>query len=256
MVRERSKVPSCLVILFFVAVFAFFVNGYRQSGPARSKFQKLPGGVEDIAEDEMKAEGEDKLLAELGKEKKLRKWVESWKKCLPGFTIESMGDVGESRIEQEPVEIAEVKEERKGPGRMFYIGAPGGGKAINPYFRRLVYKKDESGWQPYIDLPCSALLYEGGKDRATIALTCSMFEGIQDAIWLDKDRVALLGYESVSRQMDVSCETVETCAAPAVWVLDFASGWAHSYRGELVTRGSCDVQVYIRERVPAFFGKD
>jgi hypothetical protein len=246
---------SCATLVFFVAISVLFVNGYRQSGPARSKFQKLPGGVEDLAEGEMKPEGEDKILKELETNKKIARWTAEWKKCLKGFTLLEMDDVGESQIEQDPVEREVVRSERKGPGKMFYFGAPGGGRSINPFFRRLVYKKDESGWQPYIELPCSVLLYDAAKDEAFIVLTCSMYEGMQDAIWLDKNRVVLLGYESVSRQMDVRCETIETCVAPAIWVLDVAKGWLHSYRGDLISRGKCDVESYLRQRLPGFFGK-
>lgn len=254
--RSRPRWLSYATALFFVALFLFFVNGYRQRGPARSKFQKLPGGVEDLAEGEMKPEGEDTLLKELKAHKKIAAWAAEWKKCLKDFSLEGMDDVGEAQIENDPVELKVVAEERKGPGSMFYSKAPGGERIINPYFRRLVYKKEKHGWQPYIELPCSVLLYDTKKKEASVALNCSLYEGMQDAIWLDRDRVVLLGYESVSRQMDVRCETVETCVAPAVWVLDFAKGWSHSYRGDLVTRGSCDVQQYLKERLPRFFGKD
>lgn len=254
MARIRSHLPLILTTLFFVCVFLIFVGGYRQRGPSRRKFQKLPGGTEDIAADEIKPEGEDKLIKELAANRKIKKWIADWRRCMPEFDLATMDDVGEAEIDYEPVDLNLVKEERGGPGRMFYVGAPGGGKSINPWWRRLIYKKEAEGWQPYIELPCFALLYK--RKSASIVLNCTIFEGIQDAIWLDKNRVALLGYESVSRQMDVACKTVETCSAPAIWVLDFAKGWSHSYRGKIVTRGTCDVQGYLKRRLPGFFGKE
>jgi hypothetical protein len=252
MARLRSHLPAILTTLFFVTVFLVFFNGYKQRGPSRRKFQKLPGGTEDVAADEIKPEGEDKLALELAANKRIKKWVRDWQRCMPEFDIRAMDDVGEAEIDYEPVKMALVKEERKGPGKMFYVGRSG--KSINPWWKRLVYKKEESGWQPYIELPCFALLLS--KKGANIVLNCTIFEGIQDAIWLDKNRVALLGYESVSRQMDVACKTVETCSAPAIWVLDFAKGWSHSYRGKIVTRDYCDVETYLKKRLPGFFGKE
>lgn len=251
MARIRSNMPTILVAIFFVTVFLVFFNGYKQRGPSRRKFQKLPGGTEDVAADEIRPEGEDKLILELASNKKVKKWVRDWQRCMPEFDVRTMDDVGEAEIEYEPVDMALVKEERKGPGKMFYVG--GGGKSINPWWKRLVFKKEEDGWQPYIELPCFALLYDSRKKSASIVLNCTIFEGIQDAIWIGKNRVALLGYESVSRQMDVACKTLETCSAPAIWVLDFAKGWSHSYRGKIVTRGYCDVETYLKNRLPGFF---
>jgi len=250
MARIRSNLPAILAALFFVTVFLVFFNGYRQSGPSRKKFQKLPGGVEDIEADEIKQEGEDKLILELASNGKVKKWVRDWQRCMPEFDLKTMDDVGEAEIDYEPVDMALVKEERSGPGKMFYVGG-GGGRSINPWWRRLIFKKEESSWQPYIELPCFALLHTG--KAASIVLNCTIFEGIQDAIWLDRDRVALLGYESVSRQMDIACKTIETCRAPAIWVLDFAKGWSHSYRGKIVTREYCDVETYLKKRLPGFF---
>jgi len=252
----RRNLPAVLATLFFVTLFLVFFNGYRQLGPSRSKFKKLPEGTEDIAADEIKPEGEDKLIKELEGNRKIAKWVASWHGCMPGFTLSSMDDVGEATIDYDPVDMDQVKEARGGPNGMFYVGAPGGGRKINPWWKRLEYRNEEGGWQPYIEIPCFVLLIDSRRKGASIVLSCAIYEGIQDAIWLDRDRVALLGYESVSRQMDVRCETVQTCAAPAVWVLDFAKSWSHSYRGEISTRGTCDVEAYLKRRLPRFFGKE
>ena len=254
MSRIRSSMPAILTTLFFVAIFLIFFNGYKQRGPSRGKYKHL-GSSEEEVQDLYVPEGEDKLIKELESNRKVGKWVAFWKVCMPDFTLSTMDDVGESEFENEPVNISQVNEERDGPGKMFYIGAPGGGKSINPWWRRLQYRKDAEGWQPLIELPCYALLYR--KNEARIVLTCTMFEGMQDAIWLDKDRVALLGYESVSRQMDVRCKSKEeSCSAPAIWVFDFAKGWLHAYRGKIIGRGHCDVMTYLKGRLPKFFGKE
>ncbi len=245
------------IILLFFAVFLFFFNGYRELGPSRKKFKKLPGGTEDVAAEQIQPEGEDKLLISLARERRLNDWVGFWQKCIPGFTVESMDDSGEAEIGADAVDSRLIEEERKGPGKMFYKRSPDGDKYVNPYWRRLVYKKEDGGWQPYIELPCSALLYEGKTRSARIILNCTMFEGIQEAIWLSNNRLVLLGYESVSRQMDVRCETVETCAAPAIWVLEFDKGCIHSYRGnKLIRRSDCDLNEYLKKKVPKFFGKE
>ncbi|MFH1829928.1 MAG: hypothetical protein ABH871_04035 [Pseudomonadota bacterium] len=245
------------IILLFFTVFVFFFNGYQQSGPSRKKFQKLPGGTEDVTAEQIQPEGEDKLLKALTSDRRLNDWVAFWKTCIPGFTMDFMEDSGESEIESDPVDVKLVQEERKGPGKMFYKSSPGGGRSVNPYWRRLVYKNEQGGWQPYIELPCSAILYESSTKSARIILSCTMFEGIHEAVWLSKNRLVLLGYESVSRQMDVRCETVKTCAAPAIWVVEFDKGYTHSYRGnQLIKRSDCDLDVYLKKKVPGFFGKD
>lgn len=255
---ERSGILFRIgIILLFFAVFVFFFNGYRQRGPSRRKFKKLPGGTEDVSAEQIQPEGEDKLLMSLAGERRLNDWVAFWQKCIPGFTVESLEDSGEVEIGADTVDVKLVEEERKGPGKMFYKGSPGGGKYINPYWRRLIYKKEDGGWQPYIELPCSALLYDSKARSAKIILNCTMFEGIHEAIWLSQSRLMLLGYESVSRQMDVRCETVETCAAPAIWVIEFDKGYTHSYRGnQLIKRSDCDLNVYLKKKLPRFFGKE
>ena len=109
MARIRSHLPTILTTLFFVTVFLVFFNGYKQRGPSRRKFQKLPGGTEDVAADEIKPEGEDKLVLELAANKRIKKWVRDWQRCMPEFDIRAMDDVGEAEIDYEPVDMALVK---------------------------------------------------------------------------------------------------------------------------------------------------
>lgn len=245
-----------LVVISFFIICVFFLNGYRDSGPSRSKFKKLPGGTEDlIAEDEKPKPIPVDYLKEIKNNKRVLEWARWWQTCVPDFSINSLELIGDSQLDNEIVDAKLVEESMKGPGKMFYVSAPSGHYIINPYWQRLSFKKEENAWQPYIDPPCGALIYEPKSHKARIALNCTMNEGLDDAIWLAKDRVAVLGYASVTRQMDVECKTVESCTTPEVWILDLGSGWMHEYRGKLIAHGECKLGGYLTHRLPSFFGK-
>jgi hypothetical protein len=124
---------------------------------------------------------------------------------------------------------------------------------VNPYWGRLLFRKEGDAWQPYIELRCGALLYEKAQKRARTILDCSMNEGIDDAVWQKGDELVLLGYESVTRQMSDECESVQACAAPSIWFVDLAKSTVRSYRGDLIKRGSCRLGDYLKERLPKFF---
>jgi hypothetical protein len=243
-----------LVTLLLCAILFFiFWNGYKQEGPSRSKFRKLPGGTEDLTQEALPVKEARNPIQEIASNRRVQEWVSFWQRCVPDFTLASMLDVGEEQITGESVDASIIEEEQKGPGKMFYTTAPGGKRQINPYWNRLLFRKEGDAWQPYVELRCGALLYEKSAKRARTILDCSMNEGIDDAVWLSKDEVALLGYESVTRQMSVECETVESCAAPAIWFLDLAHGSSHSYRGTLIKHGGCRLGEYLRQRLPKFY---
>ena len=255
--HERRSLPSRIAMLcLFAIVFLFFFNGYKDEGPSRKKFRQLPGGTEDlVAEDAKPRPPPVDYLKDLRSNKRVRDWATTWQRCIPDFTLDSLELIGDSEADKDPVEAAQVEELKSGPGKMFFTSSPGGRYEIDPYWERLTYRKEAEGWQPYIETPCGALVYEPKDRKARIALNCTMHEGLEDALWLDKDRVAILGYGSVTRQMNVECESVESCATPEIWVVDLASGWLHEYRGALIAHGTCQLGTYLRQRLPAFFGK-
>ncbi|MFA4874086.1 MAG: hypothetical protein WC956_02550 [bacterium] len=255
--RERNTIfLRIATICLFAIVFIFFFNGYKDEGPSRKKFRKLPGGTEDlVAEDAKPKPPPIDYLKGIKGNKRAQEWAKWWNSCVPKFTLGSLELVGDSELSNDPVDTKLVEESMSGPGRMFYSGSPGGRYEINPYWERLSYKKEAEGWQPYIETPCGALIYEPKAHKARVVLDCTMNEGLDDAIWLGKDSVAVMGYGSVTRQMNVECESVESCATPEIWVIDLASGWLHEYRGELIAHGACKVGGYLPQRLPRFFGK-
>ncbi len=254
--EENPLILRIATLCLFIAIFIFFFNGYKDEGPSRKKFRKLPGGTEDlVAEDAMPKPVQVDYLKGLRKNKRVLEWAKWWQGCIPGFNLDALELVGDSELDKDSVDAKLVEESMKGPGKMFYSSSPGGRYSINPYWERLSYRKEADGWQPYIETPCGALIYEPKSHKARIALNCTMNEGLDDAIWLDKERVAVMGYGSITREMNVECETVESCATPEIWVIDLASGWLHEYRGDLVAHGACKLGGFLPQRLPDFFGK-
>jgi hypothetical protein len=256
MISSRS-VRSIGMIVFAALLFCFFFNGYSNEGPARRKFRKLPGGVEDLTTPTAEpARPMKDYLKDLKGNRRLLAWTKWWQQCLPGFSLDALDDMGDSELEGIDVATAEVEEAMKGPGKMFFATAPGGQRILDPWWGRLAFKKEGDAWQPYIEIPCGALLYEPKKSRARMVMTCAYTEGLDDAIWLSKDVVAVMGYESVTRQMSVECESTESCTAPAIWIFDFSAGWQREWRGPLTSRKQCSLGGYLKVRLPDFFGKE
>ena len=117
----------------------------------------------------------------------------------------------------------------------------------------IVYKKEKDGWQPYIQFGGFVVIIEKKKAKSIMRLWAQ--EGIQDSFWLGNDRVVLMGYDATSRQMDVDCPTVESCASPSVWIVNFKTGAIHQYRGGAIKREACDPIGYLELKFPKFFGK-
>jgi len=249
----RRPSSRLAVVVGSIVIFLFFFNGYQQEGPSRSKFRKLPGGVEDLTPEAVPAKEQRNVLKEISGNRHVQEWAHYWQRCVPGFTLEGMEDIGDAQIEGEAVSALQVEEDQKGPGKMFYTSSPSGKRQVNPYWGRLLFRKEGDAWQPYIELQCGALLYDKAAKNAKTVLQCSMNEGIDDAVWQNNDEIVLLGYESVTRQMSVECESVESCAAPAIWFVDLAKGWVHSYRGGLIKHGACKLGDYLKQRLPKFF---
>jgi hypothetical protein len=243
--------PKLALILGSVFIFIIFFNGYRSAGPSRQKFKKLPETEEDLIKPE--PEPEVNRLKEISADRRLKKWLAHWSKYQPNLSADSMEGLGESYIDEQEVDMKEYEFMRKGPNTQFYIGAPGGKYQLNPYWKRLYYKKTDSGWQPFYDNGCGAMLYDSSKNRGVVILRCSLFEGIDDAFWLDKDRLVLMGYESVTRQMSIECETVESCVTPSVWIINLKTKTMNQYHGETLKRENCNVDAYIKAKYPELF---
>lgn len=243
--------PKLAVILGSVFIFLIFFNGYRSAGPARHKFKKLPETEEDLIKPE--PEPEVNYLAQIAHDRRIQKWIAHWNTCQPGLSADSMSALGEAFIDEQEVDMKEYEYMREGPNKQFYVGAPGGKYQLNPYWKRLYYKKSDSGWQPFYDEGCGAMLYESSKKRGVIILRCSLLEGIDDAFWLDKNRLVLMGYESVTRQMSVECETVKSCVTPCVWIIDLKKKAMHQYHGDTLKRENCNVDAYIKAKYPKLF---
>lgn len=238
---------TCLVL------FLLFFNGYQNQGPSRKKFHKSGESTEDLTREDKAAPVVEDDLKKFINDKRVQRWVESWQRCVPDLKLEELTDVGAGGMEAEAVDAALVQEEMKGPGAMFYTKAPGGKRAINPYWERLRLRKEGDAWQPYVELRCGILAYEPSAKRAQVVQSCTMNEGLDDAFWLDAEHAVVVGYESVTRQMSTECESVESCFAPAIWFLDFSKGLIHSYRGKVLKRGLCNLDDYLRKRLPDFF---
>ncbi len=240
-----------VIVVASIMIFLMFFNGYRSSGPSRQKFKKLPETEENLIKPE--PEAEVNYIAQIAHDRRLQKWITHWNKCQPGLSADSMEGMGEAYIEEHEIDMSKHSDMLKGPNKQFYISSPDGKFELNPYWDRLYYKKTEDGWEPFYNTGCAALLYDAAKKRGTIILNCSLFEGIDDAFWPDKQTIVLMGYESVTRQMSVECETVESCVAPSVWIINLKSKTMHQYHGEAMKREKCNVDSYLKEKYSNLF---
>ena len=251
---KHIKTPLVKICSFIFMVFIFltFVNSaYHKGKPSRRKFRKLEGGHEVLIKKELPPEVN--YLKQIAGDRRLKKWVDQWKKWSPGLDTNTMENLGESYIMEDEIDLNEYKKMRQGPNGQFYMGSPGGKYKLNPYWGRLYYKKTGGDWQPYYDEGCGALVYESSKKMAIMVLRCSLIEGIDDAFWIDKNRFVLMGYEAVTRQMKTECETVESCVAPAVWIVDMSKKTMTQYHGDILKREKCDVHKYIKTKYPKLF---
>lgn len=248
---SRQRKMTIGLALLSIMFFLVFFNGYRSAGPARSKFKKLPEGTEDLTTPE--APPEVNRLKEIANDKRLKEWITWWQKCDPGLNTDSMKNLGEAFIDLQPIEMLTSSQINEGPGRMLYMRSPNGRRYVNPYLGRLYYKKLEDGWQSVVDEGCGAALYETGENKASLMIRCSLLEGLHDAFWLDNDRLVVLGYEAITRQMSVECESVESCVAPTVWIIDLKKTSMNQYHGSVIKRGSCNVDGYYKVKLPKFF---
>lgn len=246
-----THLKKITVLLFFVIVFVTFFNGYKTAGPARSKFKKLGTGEVDLTKTEETVEV-NKLKEIIG-DKRLKKWAGWWQACAKGFSLSEMEDIGHGPVYDERIRPLSTSEMGDGPGKMFYLRSPDGKIHLNPHWSRLLFKKEGDAWQPLIEIPCGVALYKPKENWARNILDCSALEGIDDAFWFGKERFALMGYMAVSRQMDVECETVESCVAPTVWIVDLKSGLINEHRGKLIKRNQCELGGYLKIRLPEFF---
>lgn len=240
-------------IFFFALIFITFFNGLAEKGPSRRKFKVLEGGSEDLIKPEPAPEVNH--LKEIAADKRFTQWVSWWQKCVPGFSLDQMEGMGEFPIDNEPADFAAADKVKKGPGGMFYIHSPDGKKYINPYWGRLVYKMSDNEWWPYVENQCGAEVYDPSQKKSTIVMHCYSRDGLDGAFWLDRDRVTLMGYDAVTRQMSVECETVESCVAPSVWIVNLKSATLSQYRGNVVKRDACNLGGYLKAALPKFFGE-
>ncbi len=240
-------------VVFLTVIFITFFNGLAEKGPSRKKFKVLEGGSEDLIKPE--AAPEVNYLKEIAGNKHLKEWMGFWQKCVPGLSVDSMESLGQFPIDNEPTDFDMSQKVKNGPGGQFYTGAPGGSKSINPYWGRLTYKPEGNEWSPYIEHQCGAELFDSSQKKSSIILRCYMHDGLDGAFWLDKNRVVVVGYDAITRQMSVECETVESCIAPSVWIVDLKSATLTQYRGNVVKRDACSLDAYLKLKVPGFFNE-
>lgn len=239
------------LLVFSILIFIFFFNGYQSQGPARGKFKKLGEGSVDLTKEEVAPDID--FMKDVRGDKRLKAWEAWWKKCSPGFSLDSIEDIGQAPIYEEKIDFAEPDRLEDGPNKMFYERSPGGKWLLNPYYRRMFFKKEGDAWQPYIEIPCGVALYDLKGKKARNVLSCSALEGIDDFFWKGSDRFVLMGYSSVSRQMNVECETVESCITPTVWIVDLKSGLMSEHHGPIAKRKSCELGGYLKVKLPKFF---
>lgn len=241
-------------MLLIAALFIVFFNGYSGEGPSKKKFKVLGESEMDLTKEEIAPEVNN-LKSLLG-DRRLKEWAKWWQKCASHFTLDSMEDIGQAPLYDEHIDPLSSGQIGDGPGRMFYLRSPDGKSYANPHFRRMLFKKEGDAWQPCIELPCGVALYKPAEKWARNILDCSALEGIDDGYWQGKDRLVLMGYTSVSRHMNVECDTVESCVSPTVWIIDIKSGSINEHRGAMARRNSCDLGGYLKLKHPQFFGKE
>lgn len=247
-----AKYSKIAIAVFSILIFFIFFNGYKAAGPARSKFKKLGEGVEDLTKEEVAAPEADRL-SQIVKNKHFKPWVEWWQKCAQGFALENMDDIGQTAVYDQGIAFKTPSELNEGPGGVLIFRSPGGRYYLDPYFGRLLYRKEDKIWQPYVELRCGAAIYTPSEKKAKNVLECSALEGIDDAFWLDKSKFVLMGYSALTRQMNVECEGLQTCASPTVWLVDLKSGYINEYRGKVIKRKTCELGGYLKVRWPDFF---
>lgn len=242
---------------FFVFLFLAFFNGYQQAGPARKKFRQLGESGEVIDVTTKEAAPEVNRLKEVAGDKRLREWAAWWSRCLPGFSLEGMNDIGTTSMGEMPVSPF-APDGGAGPQGMLYRKSPDGRHLLNPYHQRLRFKKEGDAWQPYVELPCGAALYDTKTKAGRNILDCSALEGIDDAFWKGPGTIVLMGYAALTRQMDVECEGVESCVTPAVWIADLKARTINEHRGSAVKRkgAGCELGGYLKVRLPEFFQEE
>jgi hypothetical protein len=245
------------LLAFAGIIFAVFFNGYQQAGPAKKKFKHL-GGSDEIVDltKEQKVVEVDRMK-EIAGDKRLRAWEGWWKTCLQNFTLDGMQDTGISGISEEQVPPL-TPAMQEGPQSMFYVKSPDGKWELNPWNNRLLYKKEGDAWQPYIEIPCGAALYDAKTKAGRNILECSALEGIDDAYWKDKDTIVFMGYEALTRQMNVECEGVESCVSPVVWIADLKTKTVSEHRGTVFKRKAtpCELGGYLKVRLPKFYNEE
>ena len=244
-------------LLFFAAIFFVFCNGYQQSGPAKKKFKRMGESGEIVDLTQEVAHVEVDRLKEVASDKRLREWAGWWGRCLQGFSLDSMQDLGTTGIMEEALPALSPPM-TEGPQGMFYVKSPDGSRTLNPWHGRLLYKKEADGWQPYIELPCGAALYDSKTKAGKNILECSALEGIDDAFWKDKNTIVLMGYEALTRQMNVECEGVQSCVSPVVWIVDLSAKTINQHRGVVVMRkeSPCELGGYLKFRLPKFYNEE
>lgn len=243
------------VTVFFCAfIFLMFFNGYKTTGPARGKFKKLGESAEDLIKPE--APPEEDWLKSVAGDKRVRNWEEWWGKCVPGFSVSGMESVSQEPIIGEDVEFIPKGKMNEGPGSALYVASPGGKNVLNPYFGRLVFKKEADGWQPYIEFRCGAALYNVKEKRARKIIDCSALDGIDDAFWQSTGRMVLTGYTAISKEMNVDCEDDKACAMPTIWIVDLKTNLIGEWRGGLAKHGQCEPGGYLKKKFPKFFGEE
>lgn len=255
--RIRKGIFKITAPIFLFILFLSFFNGMADKGPSRKKFKVLGTSVEDLTQPQTAPKVVEDKLKSIVKDKRLNDWANWWKRCVRDLDLNSMEDLGEVTLYNEPTNFGHADEIKRGPGSMLYIKSPDGKRYIDPYWGRLVYVKENNEWQPYqnFDTHCGAELYEPSKKQAANILECYMHDGLDAAFWVNNDRIALMGYEAVTRQMSAECETVESCISPSIWIADLKSRTMSEYRGPVVKRGACDLGGYLKISAEKFFGK-
>lgn len=247
-----KKVSAIIFVLF---VFVFFTASYKGAAPSRGKFKKLGEDVEDLTKPKVEQKVEDRFKGVLS-DRHIKKWQGWWKGCATGFTLDDMEDIGEGPIYDEKITPLSSSQIGEGPAKMFYEKSPDGRRYLNPYYGRLEFKREGDGWQPYVQIRCGAALYDPKNNWARNILDCTALEGIDDAYWVNADRIVFMGYSSVTRQMNVECDSVQSCISPTIWVADLKAGVVAQKRGKLVKRSQCELGGYLKQRLPDFFGKE
>ena len=257
MKRLPPRLRGIAGFAFFAFVFVMFFNGYQQAAPSRSKFKRLGGNDEVVDLTKEVVHVEVDRMKEIAGDKRLRAWENWWKTCLKDFTLGGMADTGISGLSEEQIPpLTEAMQE--GPQQMFYAKSPDGTWILNPWYERLLYKKEGDAWQPYIEIPCGAALYDAKTKTGRNILECSALEGIDDAFWKDKETIVFMGYEALTRQMNVECEGVESCVSPVVWIADLKGKQVSEHRGTVFKRKStpCELGGYLKVRLPKFYNEE